>query len=60
MDASPVVRKRVSDLIHGDVTVDYGTVSHREDRKVWFESRVVTFTSADEELLVARSVTAES
>jgi hypothetical protein len=52
-------RKRVEDLVHGDVTVDYGTVTHREGRKVWFEKRVVTFNSSDEELLLAHSVTAE-
>lgn len=47
-----VVSKRVSELVHGDVAVDYGTVTHREGRKVWFEDRVVTFGSADEELRI--------
>jgi hypothetical protein len=58
-DGAPVQRKRVNDLVHGDITVEYGTVTHREGRKVWFETRVVTFTSSDEELAVAHSVTAE-
>jgi hypothetical protein len=54
-----VQHKRISELVHGDVTRDFGTVTHREGRKVWFEDRVVTFNSADEEILVDRSVTAE-
>ncbi len=47
-----MVSKRVTELVHGDVAIDYGTVTHREGRKVWFEDRVVTFGSADEELRV--------
>jgi len=47
-----VVRKRVDELVHGDVTADYGAVTHREGRKVWFENRVVTFNSVDEQLRV--------
>lgn len=47
-----VVPKRVTDLVHGDVTLDYGRVIHREGRKVWFEDRVVTFNSAADELRV--------
>ncbi len=56
---SRIVRKHVSDLVHGDVTLDYGTVTHREGRKVWFDQRVVTFTSDEDEVVVERSVTAE-
>jgi hypothetical protein len=48
-----VVTKRVKDLVHGDVTADYGAVTHREGRKVWFENRVVTFSSVEEELRLA-------
>ena len=44
--------KRVNELVHGDVALDYGTVTHREGRKVWFEERVVTFGSAEEEVRV--------
>jgi hypothetical protein len=47
-----VVRRRVADLEHGDHTLDYGTVTHREGRKVWFEQRIVTFPSEDDEVLV--------
>ena len=50
-----VVRCRVADLQHGDDTLDYGQVTHREGRKVWFERRIVTFTSEDDEVLVART-----
>lgn len=50
-----VVRKRVTDLVHGDVTLEFGRVTHREGRKVWFESRVVTFNSVDDELRVDTS-----
>jgi hypothetical protein len=52
-------QKRISELVHGDVTRDFGTVTHREGRKVWFEDRVVTFNSSDEEIVVDHSVTAE-
>jgi hypothetical protein len=47
-----VLLKQVTDLVHGDVTLEYGTVTHREGRKVWFEDRVVTFNSFDDELQV--------
>ncbi len=46
-------RKRVADLVHGDVTVEHGEVVHREGRKVWFENQVVTFGSVDDELHIA-------
>lgn len=45
-------RKRVSELVHGDVTAEFGVVTHREGRKVWFESRVVTFNTVDDEVRV--------
>lgn len=51
--------KRVRDLVHGDVTREFGEVTHREGRKVWFDNRVVTFNSEDEELTLDSSVTAE-
>jgi adenylosuccinate synthase len=51
--------KRIRDLVHGDVTREFGTVTHREDRKVWFDNRVVTFNSADEEIILDHSVTAQ-
>lgn len=50
-----VVRRRVADLQHGDDTLDYGPVTHREGRKVWFERRIVTFTSEDDEVLISQS-----
>ncbi|MCU4186006.1 hypothetical protein K6U06_16675 [Acidiferrimicrobium sp. IK] len=50
-----VVRRRVADLQHGDDTLDYGPVTHREGRKVWFEQRIVTFTSEEDEVLVQAS-----
>ncbi|MHB1929092.1 MAG: hypothetical protein ACYDEN_08820 [Acidimicrobiales bacterium] len=50
-----IVVKRVTDLVHGDITLEYGAVTHREGRKVWFESRVVTFNSVDDELRVNTS-----
>ena len=46
------IRKRVDELVHGDVTADYGRVTHREGRKVWFDNRVVTFNSTDDRLTV--------
>jgi hypothetical protein len=52
-------QKRIDELVHGDVTRDFGTVTHREGRKVWFEDRVVTFNAPDELIVVAKSVTAE-
>jgi adenylosuccinate synthase len=51
--------KRVSDLVHGDVSSEYGAVTHREGRKVWFDNRVVTFNSAEEEIAIDHSVTAD-
>ncbi len=47
-----VERKRVADLEHGEETAEYGMVSHREGRKVWFDSRIVTFTSDDDIIVV--------
>jgi len=47
-----VARKRVSDLVHGDLTAEFGVVTHREGRKVWFETRVVTFNSVEDEVSV--------
>ena len=47
---SAVVARRVDELERGDDTVDYGPVTHREGRKVWFEARVVTFPSGADEL----------
>lgn len=41
-------KKRVADLEHGEDTAEYGTVTHREGRKVWFDSRIITFPSEDE------------
>jgi len=52
---SEVQRRRIVDLVHGDETVEYGPVGHREGRKVWFEQTVVTFTSLDDEVIVART-----
>ncbi len=49
--------KRVTELVHGDATLEYGVVTHREGRKVWFENRVVTFNSVDDELQVDTSST---
>jgi len=45
-------RKKVADLIHGDETIEFGKVTHREGRKVWFERRIVTFPSDREEIEV--------
>ncbi len=53
------MHKRVSELVHGDVTVEFGRVTHREDRKVWFDNRVVIFNSTEEEVPIEHSVTAE-
>lgn len=50
--ASGSYSKKVADLEHGDETLEYGTVTHREGRKVWFERRIVTFTTLDEEVRV--------
>ncbi len=50
-----VVRRRIADLQHGDDTIDYGLVTHREGRKVWFEGRIVTFTSEDDEVFVEQA-----
>jgi hypothetical protein len=47
-----IVLKRVTDLVHGDVTPEFGVVTHREGRKVWFDQRVVTFNSPDDEIRV--------
>jgi hypothetical protein len=58
-DTGPGRSKPVADLVHGDLTVDYGLVTHREGRKVWFEHRVVTFSSTEEEVALEHSVTAE-
>lgn len=44
--------RRIGDLVHGDETPEWGTVSHREGRKVWFSDRIVTFASLDEEVEV--------
>ncbi len=44
---------RVVDLQHGDETVKYGRVTHREGRKVWFEDRIVMFPSPDDEVQLA-------
>ncbi|MDA8286791.1 MAG: hypothetical protein M0Z42_26620 [Actinomycetota bacterium] len=52
-----IVVKRVTELVHGDATLEYGVVTHREGRKVWFENRVVTFNSVDDELQVDTSST---
>ena len=49
-----VVRRRIADLEHGDDTLEYGPVTHREGRKVWFEQRIITFTSLDDEVLINR------
>jgi hypothetical protein len=46
-----VIAKRVDELVHGDTT-EYGVVTHREGRKVWFEDRVVTFNSVEDEVRV--------
>jgi hypothetical protein len=46
---------RVFELQNGDETVDFGVVVHREGRKVWFEDRIVTFSSDDEEVALVRS-----
>lgn len=46
------VLKPISELVHGDRTADYGVVTHREGRKVWFEDRVVTFSDDDEAVRV--------
>lgn len=45
---------RIADLEHGDDTVEYGPVTHREGRKVWFDQRIVTFTSLEDTILVHR------
>lgn len=39
--------KRVAELASGDETFDYGLVTHREGRKVWFEHTIVTFPTED-------------
>ena len=49
---SAAERRRVGDLEHGDETYEYGPVTHREGRKVWFEDRIVTFTSLDDVVVV--------
>lgn len=45
---------RVAELQHGDETVEFGVVTHREGRKVWFEDRIVTFPSDDDRVTVRR------
>lgn len=44
--------KRVADLEAGDETLQYGVVTHREGRKVWFERRIVTFPSETDTVAV--------
>jgi hypothetical protein len=51
--------KPIRELVHGDVTSEFGQVTHREGRKVWFDDRVVTFNSDEDEIRVDHSVTAE-
>lgn len=51
--ASGYHNKKVADLEHGDQTLEYGVVTHREGRKVWFEQRIVTFATLEEEVRVA-------
>lgn len=49
-----VQQTTVANLEHGDRTLEYGRVTHREGRKVWFDGRIVTFTSLDDTILVER------
>jgi hypothetical protein len=51
---SGVPTKKVRELQHGDESIEYGPVVHREGRKVWFESRIVTFPSDDDDIPVSR------
>ncbi|HET9691860.1 MAG TPA: hypothetical protein VFP61_11970 [Acidimicrobiales bacterium] len=45
-----MTHRRVDELEPGDRTLDYGTVAHREGRKVWFDDRIVTFPSPSDEV----------
>lgn len=44
----------VAELQHGDETLEFGVVTHREGRKVWFEKRIVTFPSDEDRVTVRR------